>query len=506
MAELTSGQPQDRRYLTRAELARKWAASPRDLETVRKFAAAQRLKVVSTDAFRRCVVVSGSLAQLGRTFDVKFHAVDHPLGTFRSHREAPRVPASMHPILECVLGLDNLPSAEIHAAPAANGQGMNRRALLDWYAVPPHLHGKGQCIAIIELGGGFYKRDLVDYFKQFGLAPPRMYTRSIGGVKNDPAPPEMLRKLLEFFREPDAKDAQPKVSSDPRDRSWVMWTFETTTDIALVGTIAPDASILLVQSSDNDQGQYHAVTSVIADARSRPSVLSCSWGGAEPTQTPSLMRALDRWFQTAAVLGMTVCCSSGDFGDGTLNPNAPRNKLTVQFPASSPHVLACGGTTLHPKAGTEVAWKQARSGRTMASGGGFSGFFPAPPWQRAAGIDARDWIPRGARSGRGRAIPDVAARANLEQGYCVIVGGVQIPACGTSSAAPLWAAVSAILNEGLNGRIGSLNSPLYHGVLHEALRDIVAGDTGLFRACKGWDACTGWGSPRAKTLLRVLRG
>ena len=506
VAELTSGLPGNRRYLTRAELARKWGASPEDIEAVRKFAIKHRLKVVSADGPRRCIVVSGSLQQLGRAFDVEFHAVDHPLGTFHSHRKAPRVPKTIHAIVECILGLENLPVAETHALSAAKGSGMDRRALLEAYAIPRHLRGKGQCVAVIELGGGFHKRDWIAYFKQLGLAPPRLHRRGIGGVKNKPAPPSMIRKFVEALPTTRFKPGEPHtVTGNPREDAWVMWTIETTMDLDLVGTIAPETSILLVQTSNDLQGQYHAVTSVITDAKNAPSVLSCSWGGLEPGQAPLFMRALDRWFQSAAVLGMTVCCSSGDAGDGTANHQSP-GTFTIQFPASSPHVLACGGTTLHPKAGTEVAWKQMQCGRPIASGGGFSDFFPLPSWQRAAGINARDWIPRGAGSGKGRAIPDIAAKANMEQGYSIVVGGVEYPAGGTSAAAPLWAGAAAILNEGLNVRIGSLNALLYDGSLRSGLRDIVAGNTGVFRAGKGWDACTGWGSPRVEALLRILRG
>src|SRR4051812_31688952 len=127
---LTRGLPGERRYLTRAEFARKWAASPEDVEAVRRFAIAQRLKGVSSDPFRRCVGVPGSLRQLSRAFPVEFFAVDHPLGRFRFHRGAPAVPESIQPLIECVLGLDDLPAASPHAAPAAKGGGMNRQALL----------------------------------------------------------------------------------------------------------------------------------------------------------------------------------------------------------------------------------------------------------------------------------------------------------------------------------------------------------------------------------------
>src|SRR5262245_10983403 len=96
IAKLTSGLPGERRYLSRAEVLRKWSASPEAMETVRKYATAQRLKVVSSDPLRRCVVVSGSLQQLGRAFDIHFYAVDHPLGRFRSHDGIPRI----HPLVE----------------------------------------------------------------------------------------------------------------------------------------------------------------------------------------------------------------------------------------------------------------------------------------------------------------------------------------------------------------------------------------------------------------------
>lgn len=499
VAELTRGLPGERRYLTRAELSRKWGASPRDLEAVRSWVTGHRLQVVSADAFRRCVVVAGTLAQLTRAFGVELQGVRHPLGTFRTHREPPALPASLQPFVECILGLDNLPVARPHAAAAPPRQGMDRRALLDAYAIPTRLRGKGQCVAVIDLGGGYYEDDLTHYFGQFRLPAPRVIRRAIGGVKNQPAPRDLIRQVFGNL-------GKARTEVPPAEASAVLWTWETTTDLAMVGTIAPEASILLVQTTNDDQGQYHAITSVIADSRNRPSVLSCSWGGAEPSQTPSFMRAIDRWFQTAAVLGMSICCSSGDSGDGTMHPGAPANRLTAQFPASSPHVLACGGTTLHPKAGTEVAWKQTWGGTPMAGGGGFSDFFPLPAWQRAAGIEPREWIPRSKKSGRGRAIPDVAAKANLEQGYSVPIGGLPVPAGGSSAAAPLWAGLLALLNEGLQTGVGSLHGLLYDGTLSTALRDITAGNTGLFRAGKGWDPCTGWGSPIGKALLRVLRG
>lgn len=507
VTELTSGLPRRRRYLTRAEVARKWGASPDDLAAVQKFARTLRLKVVSADAFRRSVVVRGSLERLGRAFDVTFRSVAHPLGTFRSYVGDPKVPPSIHPLIEGILGLDDLPTSGPHAATSAAKPvvwgGMDRRALLEAYAIPEGLRGRGQCVAVIELGGGYYQRSLTEYFRQFDLAAPSVRRRSVRGVKNNPAPADTIRKFIEFLADPNS--TKPPISHN--EGVQVEWTIETMTDLAMVGTIAPEVSLLLVQAPNDDQGKYHAITAVIAERKSPPSVLSCSWGGQEPTQTPFLRRTLNRWFETAAVMGMTVCCSAGDSGDGTLLPKAAQDELTAHFPASSPYVLACGGTKLYPKARIETAWKQTVHGMPMAGGGGFSAVFSAPPWQTAAGIDPQKWIPSGMKSGEGRALPDVAAKADLAPGFCVMVcAGMQYPAGGTSAAAPLWAGVAAILNQGLRARVGALHSLLYDGPLRRALRDIVAGNTGVFHARRGWDPCTGWGSPKVEKMLRVLRG
>ena len=100
------------------------------------------------------------------------------------------------------------------------------------------------------------------------------------------------------------------------------------------------------------------------------------------------MTALDDAFQTAAALGITVCCASGDNGstDG-LDDGASH----VDFPASSPYVLACGGTRLVAADGRisdETVWNELPN--EGATGGGASAFFSVPAWQE----DSRPpWFP-----------------------------------------------------------------------------------------------------------------
>jgi kumamolisin len=111
-----------------------------------------------------------------------------------------------------------------------------------------------------------------------------------------------------------------------------------------------------------------------------------------------------------------------------------------------------------------------------------------------------------AKTGReGRGVPDVAARANLKNGYHIRVGNLDLPMGGTSSSAPLWASLVAMLNEKLNRNVGYLNPYLYGDEVRKAMLDIVRGRSGKrFQASKGWDACTGLGRPVAQALLDVL--
>ena len=115
-------------------------------------------------------------------------------------------------------------------------------------------------------------------------------------------------------------------------------------DIEIVASTAPDATIVVYFGEDSEMGWIETVRAAIFDKTHRPSVLSISWGMAEQYWKPATIKALDDAFHKAALLGTTVCCSSGDHG--VFEADDPPEPYTVAFPASSPHVLACGGTRL----------------------------------------------------------------------------------------------------------------------------------------------------------------
>ena len=235
----------------------------------------------------------------------------------------------------------------------------------------------------------------------------------------------------------------------------------------------------------------------IHDTTHKPSVISISWGGPESTWTAQSMTAMDSAAQDAAALGVSICVASGDNGssDGVTD-----GKNHVDFPASSPHVLACGGTSLQTANGaitSETVWNDGAQGG--ASGGGYSAQFPLPSWQQSAGIKPP--------SGGGRGVPDVSGDADPETGYQVRVDGQSLVIGGTSAVAPLWSGLIALLNEKLGKPLGFLQPTLYgFPASKKALNDITKGSNGSFSAGTGWDATTGLGSPEGENLLTALGG
>jgi kumamolisin len=194
-----------------------------------------------------------------------------------------------------------------------------------------------------------------------------------------------------------------------------------------------------------------------------------------------------------------VCCAAGDNGSGD---GVGDGKPHVDFPASSPFALGCGGTRISVAGDAisdEVVWDE--NAKTSATGGGVSGFFALPAYQKRARVPPI----AGGKKKTGRGVPDVAGDADPNSGYRVRVDGQSMVIGGTSAVAPLWAGLIALLNQKLGTPVGYLNPLLYGSLVGSgAFRDIVSGSNGSYAAGPGWDACTGWGSPIGSKLLAAL--
>ncbi|MEA2302040.1 MAG: kumamolisin [Solirubrobacteraceae bacterium] len=453
--------------LSREEFAARFGASREDLDRVAAFAKEFDLQVTEEDAGRRVVVLRGPAAAITKAFGVELGVYEHAAGSYRGRVGAVTVPSHLDGIISSVHGLDDRPQAQPHlrvstvAAPRVAGGPYNPAEIAQAYNFPTASTGTGECVGIVELGGGYIDSDLAKFFADNGIPEPTVVSVGVDGAKNSPG--------------------------DPADGEVVL-------DIEVVGAVAPGARIAVYFAPNTDQGFIDAVTTAAHDATNKPSVISISWGAAESGWSLQSMQAMDQAFQAAALMGVTVFAASGDNGAGD---GASDGHAHADFPASAPHAVGCGGTTLSATGATitsEVVWNHGGG----ASGGGISDVFGVPSYQAAAGIP-----PSANPGGRlGRGVPDVAGDADPTTGYKVVLGGQTQVFGGTSAVAPLWAGLIARINGAITGHVGLIHPQLY--AHPAAFRDITSGNNGAYQARTGWDACTGLGSPDGALVAQAL--
>ena len=480
---LTSQAPAQRKHLTRDEFAKTRGAAAADIEKVTEFAHQYRLTVVRSDAQRRSVILAGTVASFSQAFQVELSTFQHLTGTYRGRSGVINIPRELSGIVTAVLGLDNRPQATPHfriknVASTARARASQTAGtftppqVASLYDYPASGTGKGECIALIELGGGYKAADVQHYFTSvLSVTPPSVQAVSVDGAQNSPT-----------------GDA-----SGPDG--------EVMLDIEVAGGIAQQANIAVYFTANTDQGFYNGISTALHDTTNHPSVISISWGGPESSWSQQSLTEYNTLLEDAATLGVTVCVACGDNGstDGVTD-----GLQHVDFPASSPYALACGGTRLTASGGGitgEVVWNEL-SKNEGATGGGISAVFPKPDYQ------ANAKVPGSVNSGNfaGRGLPDVAGDADPESGYDVYVDGQATVIGGTSAVAPLWAALVARINQIVGKPLGFLNPTLYQNVGAGAFHDITSGNNGAYAAGAGWDACTGLGSPDGAAIEGVLSG
>jgi kumamolisin len=483
------------------EFDRQHGAAATDIAAIRKFAKAGNLAVVRESVSRRSVILAGTVEDFNQAFGVSLKTYVFPSGTYRGRTGYILIPADLADVVQGVFGLDNRPVARRRhrasrpAAAASDGaRAFYPNEVAKLYSFPIDADGTGQTIGIIELGGGYRPEDLQNYFDRLGLPVPIVIPVSVDGASNSPT------------------------TADSDDGEVVL-------DIQVAGACAPGARIV-VYFSKNDRasnGFLDALTKAVHDNENNPSIVSISWGGSEDPNAAGFQAQFDQVLQEAALLGVTVCVASGDDGAADTGPKAWDGKPHVDFPASSPFALACGGTRLlsgGSSIASESVWNQHEAeidqftgpdGSFGSSGGGVSRTFALPNYQNSANVPtAAD--PAGFK---GRGVPDVAADGDPASGYNILVDGIATPIGGTSAVAPLWAALIARINQKLGGRVGFLNPQIYSFPANSGgFNDITRGDNRCtfqtfnsvgFDARPGWDACTGLGSPNGAKLSGLLK-
>ncbi len=504
-----------RRQMSHAEYAAKHSAKPADIDQVKSFAQRFHLDVDAVIPVERSLILKGTAKNFSRAFQVKLRTHHLPDGkSYRGREGKISIPSNLGSIVMGVFGLDDRPVVHRHvqfapltkvtSAPAGqqlqtpgsiNPFYANQLAAL--YGFPDGTDGSGQNIGIVEIGGGFKQADIDEYFKDAGITnPPNFGVATVtGGASNSPDP------------------------SDP-----LLPDIEVLLDMEVAGSAAPGANFRMFFGKDGSTKQtLLAVQAAVHYQAASLSVLSLSWGGEEYDSSlgagqqgvleQQYQDNMNDLFHTAATLGITVCVSSGDNASACFPLDDPQRPWDghahVSFPASSPYALAVGGTHIVKSTGTKVQEEAWHPAANEGTGGGISRYFSRPGYQQ-------DYVSQSAvnpSGGTGRGVPDVAADAAQESGYIVKVDGHSYPGSGrnyppiggTSAAAPLWAALIARLNQGLNTKLGFVNPLLYQAQRSPgAFRDINKGNNGDYKAGPGWDPCTGLGVPNGNALLKAL--
>ena len=441
------------------------------IDMVTRFAEANGLSVEAVDPARRLVRLTGSVGDAQAAFRTTLFRYQHNGAEFRGREGTLQLPQALHGVVEAVLGLDTRAQAQTRhiVADAVQASGYLPNAVAQLYGFPTTVTGAGQTIALIELGGGYLDSDTQAAFSAMGLAPPSVVAVSVDGGQNTPTPD-------------DGADG------------------EVALDIQVAGGAAPGAGIAVYFAPNTSAGFADAISQAVHDTATKPSVVSISWGSAEPNWTAQTVAAMNSAMQDAATLGVSVFVASGD---NLATDSVDDGQVHVDFPAASPYAIGCGGTQLNASGGSvasEVVWNDGTSG----TGGGISTLFPVPAFQSGVTLP-----PNASTGAAGRGVPDVAGNAAPGTGYQIVVNGQTQQVGGTSAVAPLWAGLAALLNQGAGKPVGFFLPTLYAQAA-SAVREITegnnipSGSTLGYSAGPGWNACTGLGVPEGQMLLQLF--
>jgi kumamolisin len=465
-----------RKFLSRGDLENHYGAAVEDVGLVLAFAYHFGLQTVVLSSGKRIVVLRGSARAICAAFQVQLLMRNFNGKLLRGHLGHVFLPNELDGVVTGVFGLDHRPQArphfrvcDIHLSNILKPNGFDGNQLASVYDFPSS-DGKGEKIALIELGGGYVDADIKAFFASLNLPTPAVSSVSVDGASNTP--------LL-----------------DPGADT------EVALDIEVAGAAAPSSAIVVYFAPNTDAGFLQAILAAVHDPVNKPSIMSISWGGAESTWTAQQMTAMDEVFQSAAAVGISVFSAAGDDG---ANDNVNDGKAHVDFPSSSPFVTACGGTTLVLSNGArqESVWND---GDGSATGGGISDFFPIPQYQKQIVMPVSL-----ATNFAGRGLPDVSAVGDPSTGYAVLVDGLWQIVGGTSAVAPLFAGLMARINSLTGNAHGSINPALYEANSSNGFNDITQGNNSVdgiigYNATTGWDPVSGWGSPGGSSLLKLLQ-
>ncbi len=539
-----SGDSLHRNFLTPAQFAQKFNLAQKR-QALKSFAQASGLSLdLPDDPYSQVVHVSGSALAVENAFSVHLNYYRHPSGqVFRANDSDPMIPASLSPHLLAVLGLSNFrgahkprlafphPQAAGVASPktltgTGPGGGLAPADIESVYSLNNSLNGSGQTLALLELdgyipAGNGYPSDLSLYESQFSL-------------------PTVPVSLVSVDGQADLCGSSQNQTCTNSLAGTDGGMTEVALDLEMMAGLAPGAvNILVYMAPNSDQGIIDGYNSMASQDQAKN--ISTSWGEDEEDAyvgSSSFMSSENSIFQQMAAQGQTIFSAAGDSGaydasgmtNGSGQLESWDGNLLTDDPASQPYVTGVGGTSLSGTLGgsiSETVWNyngDCNSNNNPgvncavygAGGGGVANYnylgtyyWSLPSYQNGIATEF---------SSSNRNVPDVALNADPNSSpYSICIGGT----CnngnatligGTSAAAPLWAALTARVNqlrssEGFNP-LGFANPTLYSlasGSSYNTLfNDITSGNNGYYSAGTGYDNASGWGSFKGNALINAL--
>jgi hypothetical protein len=463
--------PSFHQFLTPDQFTERFGPTEEDYQTVINFFQTNGFNISARHLNRMVFDVTGSVADIERTFKVSMNVYQHPSEgrTFYSPNQELALDSAL-PILH-IHGLDNFiiprPLSRIESSterlthpltgtgPSGSYMGVDFRTA---YApgVPGSNNGAGQFVGLLQFDG-YSANDIAAYEALAGLPNVPLFNVMLDDIPGTPGANNV----------------------------------EVCLDIEMCASMAPGLSAIVVyEGNDGNDILNRMATDNIAKQ------LSASWSFGIDGTTEQI-------FQEFAAQGQSYFNASGD---------SDAYAGTVSTPSDDPFVTSVGGTILTTGGGavysSERVWNRNNG---IGTGGGISTVYPIPTWQQGLSMSANQG------STTLRNIPDVAM---IAENVLVIYNGTQQQTFvgGTSVASPLWAAFMALVNQQgtLRGRppVGFLNPTIYalgqSTNYSAALHDITTGSNTnasnptRFFAATGYDLCTGWGTPKGANLIDAL--
>jgi len=491
----TPGSPQYRQFLAPGQYDSTFGPTPQAIANVKGQLEALGLQVGSVTG--SVISVSGTIAKVGSALHTSFTQYKLASGRLaRANTSAPEFPTTVAPLVQSVVGLDDLASFTHPLPKSSSGTAA---------PLAPHALGPAPCAAASATPGTPYTAD--EIATRYGLNAFYSAGNLGSGVTValfelepfDPSDVAAYQACYGTSASISTVDVDGGPGTGPGEG-------EAALDIEDIIGLAPQANIDVYQGPSAAGGSltegnvYDTYNQIAVDDTAQ--VVSTSWGVCEPDTDPALASAESDVFAQMAAQGQTMFAASGDAGSADCDaPAGTDTELAVDDPASQPYVTGVGGTELPASNGTETTWNDGVVGSYVwAGGGGKSIFWSKPSWQPV--------------SGSVREVPDVSASADPDHGYAVYYAGSWIAVGGTSAAAPTWASLAALIDSSCVGhKLGFINPALYQ--LESAggtqFNDVTTGNNdgagahgGVYAAGNGYDMATGLGTPVGAALNTAL--